>query len=137
MKKTILMAVAIICSLSAHAQFTVYEPLIVPSTPSTSRNIYSPFTIYEPVFPNMPRRQAPKEKVITLKGYYQKTSKWYVAPIRVVVTEDDVKLASIKVQNRWDICNAAVYEVSAFDTETIQDNFNFKAFTTIVGYIYF
>lgn len=131
------MAVAMICSLSAFAQFTVYEPVIVPSTPSTSRSTYSPFTIYEPVYPNMPRRQAPKEKVLTMKGYYQKSNEWYVAPIKVVVSEDNVKLASIKVQNRWDTCNAAVYEVSAFDTETVRDNFNFKAFTTIVGYIYF
>ena len=131
------MAVAMICSFSAFAQFTVYEPVIVPSTPSTSRSTYSPFTIYEPVYPNMPRRQAPKEKVLTMKGYYQKSNEWYVAPIKVVVSEDNVKLASIKVQNRWDTCNAAVYEVSAFDTETVRDNFNFKAFTTIVGYIYF
>ena len=131
------MAVDMICSLSAFAQFTVYEPVIVPSTPSTSRSTYSPFTNYEPVYPNMPRRQAPKEKVLTMKGYYQKSNEWYVAPIKVVVSEDNVKLASIKVQNRWDTCNAAVYEVSAFDTETVRDNFNFKAFTTIVGYIYF
>ena len=131
------MAVAMICSLSAFAQFTVYEPVIVPSTPSTSRSTYSPSPICEPVYPNMPRRQAPKEKVLTMKGYYQKSNEWYVAPIKVVVSEDNVKLASIKVQNRWDTCNAAVYEVSAFDTETVRDNFNFKAFTTIVGYIYF
>ena len=132
-----MMAIAMICCMSASAQFTVYKPVIVPSTPSTSRNTYSPFTVYEPVDPYLPQRKAPKEKVVTTKGYYQKSNEWYVAPIRVVVSEDDVKLASIKVQNRWSSCNSAVLEVSAFDTETVRDNFNYKAFTTIVGYIYF
>lgn len=132
-----MLAFAMISSLSAFAQFTTYQPVIVPSTPTTSSGTFDPFTTYEPADPYLPAKKAPQKKVITIKGYYQKSDKWYVVPIRVAVSDDDIRLASVKGQHIWISCNSAVYEVGAFDPEIIRDNFNFKAFATTFGTIYF
>lgn len=137
MKKLFMLAFAMISSFSASAQFTTYQPVFVPSTPTTSGSTYSPFTIYEPVDPNLPAKKAPQRKLITLKGYYQKSNEWHVVPIRVAVSDEDIKLASVKGQHLWMNCNATVYEVGRFDPEIIRDNFNFKANVVSYGTIYF
>lgn len=138
MKKIMILMVAIFCSVSALAQFTVYELSDMPSTTRSIPNIYDPFTVYEPVYTNpQPRVQRPKPQFVTLKGYYKKGDEWKVAPIRVMVQGEEIKLASVKSGNNWVTCNARVSEVSGFDPEIVRDNFNYKASYYMFGTIYF
>lgn len=142
MKKIMFLIAAMLCSISASAQFTVFEPVTVPSTPRTMPNIYDPysvpFTVFEPVYDRpQPRVQQPKPQFVTLKGYYKKGEEWKVTPIRVMVQGDEIKLASVKSGHNWVTCNARVCEVSGFDPEIVRDNFNYKASYYMFGTIYF
>ncbi len=128
-----------VCSLTASAQFRVFESVTAPSTSmSTSQGSYSPFVVFEPsVRTPQPRVQAPKPQYVTLRGYYKKNEEWYTVPIRVMVQGDVIKLASVKPGTYWVTCNTNVAEVSRFDPEVVRDNFNFKAYFYTLGSIYF
>ena len=71
----------IVVSLTASAQFTVYQPVEVPRTTYPPSPGYgTPFTIYEPVYgnPYQQMQQAkPKMQEVTLRGYYKKGNDWY------------------------------------------------------------
>ena len=133
----------VLATMSASAQFTVYQNVDVPRTTYTPSLGYGdPFTIYEPVYGPSYRRyqQQPvrsKMKEVTLRGYYMKGDDWYSTPIRVGIIGDEVRLLSVKMQNRWNNCGAKASEVGGFDAEEIRDNFNYKAFTTLYGTVYF
>ena len=74
---------------------------------------------------------------VTLRGYYKKGNNWYSTPIRVGVIGKEIRVLSTKTQNGWSNCGNKASEVGPFDSEEIKDNFNYKAFTTIFGTIYF
>ena len=144
MKKLLIICSMIVVSLTASAQFTVYQPVEVPSryyTPSMGYG--TPFTIYVPIYTNPyrgqhePQQVKPQIQQVTLKGYYKKGNRWYYTPIRVGVIDEKVRLLSVKVQNTWSNCGNKASEVGAFDSEEIKDNFNYKVYTTIYGTIYF
>ncbi|MBQ5981357.1 MAG: hypothetical protein IJL54_04210 [Prevotella sp.] len=140
MKRLLFVCGMFIATMSAKAQFTVYQPVRVPQTTNTPSMGYgTPFTIYEPVYGNPYQQQQAKPKMqeITLKGYYKKQDKWHYTPIRVGVTNEEVKLLSVKTQYGWRNCGLKANDVGAFDTEEIRDNFNYKAYTTQYGTIYF
>ena len=61
----------------------------------------------------------------------------YYTPIRVGVVGDEVRILSAKTQYGWINCGAIANDVGAWDAEEIRDNFNYKAYTTIYGTIYF
>lgn len=129
-------------SLTASAQFTVYQPAEVPRTTYTPSPGYgTPFTIYEPAYSSsyQERRQQAKPKMqeVTLKGYYKKGKDWYYVPIRVGVIGEEVRLLSTKTQYGWSSCGNKASEVSAWDAEEIRDNFNYKAYSTLYGIVYF
>lgn len=139
MKRIMIIMAAMVCTMTVSAQFTVYEPVYVPrqQAPITRSNTYNPFTVYEPIGVPTPRVQK-QVKTLTLKGYYKKADKgWVCAPIKVAITDDDVKLVGLKLSNQWAGVNAAVSEVSSLDPEIVRDNFNFKAYSSLVGTIYF
>ena len=80
----------------------------------------------------------PRMQEVTLKGYYKKGDDWYYTPIRVgVIGDEEVRVLSVKTQHGWMNCGNAASSVGAFDSEVIRDNFNYKAYTTIYGTIYF
>ena len=79
----------------------------------------------------------PRMQEVTLKGYYMKGNDWYYTPIRVGVIGDEVRLLSAKTQYGWSNCGSKASDVGAWDSEEIRDNFNYKAYTTIYGTIYF
>lgn len=142
MKKLLLVYCMIVVSLTASAQFTVYQPVEVPRTTYTPSPGYgTPFTIYEPVYstPYQQRQQQTKPKMqeVTLRGYYKKGNDWYSTPIRAGVIGEEVRLLSIKTQYGWSNCGNKASEVGAFDSEEIRDNFNYKVFTSICGTVYF
>lgn len=141
MKKLLIICGMMVASLAASAQFTVYQPVEVPSTSYTPSPGYgTPFTIYEPVYSSTQRQRQqarPKMQEVTLRGYYKKGDEWYSTPIRVGVIGEEVRLLSTKTQYGWSNCGNKASEVGAFDSEVIRDNFNYKAFTTIYGTIYF
>jgi hypothetical protein len=75
---------------------------------------------------------------VTLKGYYKKGDDWYYTPIRVgVIGDEEVRVLSVKTQHGWMNCGNVASSVGAFDSEVVRDNFNYKAYTTIYGTIYF
>ena len=74
---------------------------------------------------------------VTLKGYYKKGDDWYYVPIRVGIIGDEVKLLSTKTKNGWMNCGTKASEVGAWDSEEIRENFNYKAFSSLYGTIYF
>lgn len=141
MKKILFASMMLFGAMSANAQFTVYQSVEVPQTSYTQSSGYgTPFTIYEPVYSNRYRQQQqvrPKMQEVTLKGYYKKGNDWYYVPIRVGVIGEEVRLLSIKTQYGWSKCGNKANEVGAWDAEEIQDNFNYKAFSTLCGTVYF
>lgn len=141
MKKILFASMMLFGAMSANAQFTVYQSVEVPQTSYTQSSGYgTPFTIYEPVYSNRYRQQQqvrPKMQEVTLKGYYKKGNDWYYVPIRVGVIGEEVRLLSIKTQYGWSKCGNKANEVGTWDTEEIQDNFNYKAFSTLCGTVYF
>jgi uncharacterized protein YxeA len=141
MKKILFTSMMLLGAMSANAQFTVYQPVEVPQTSSVPSYGYgTPFTIYEHTYSSPYRQQQqakPKMQEVTLKGYYKKGNDWYSLPIRVGVIGDEVRLLSIKIQNVWSNCGSKASAVGGFDSEEIRDNFNYKAFTSIYGTIYF
>ena len=143
MKKILFASMMLFGALSANAQFTVYQPVEVPRTSYTPSPGYgTPFTtIYEPVYgnPYQQRQQQarPKMQEVTLRGYYKKGNDWYSTPIRVGVIGEEVRLLSTKTQYGWSNCGSKASEVGAFDSEVIRDNFNYKAYSSLYGTIYF
>lgn len=141
MKKILFASMMLLGAMSANAQFTVYQPVEVPRTTSTPSMGYgTPFTIYEPLYGNPYQRQQqarPKMQEVTLRGYYKKGRSWYSMPIRVGVIGEVVKLLSVKTKQGWSNCGNKASEVSAWDSEEIRDNFNYKAFSSLYGTVYF
>ena len=147
MKKLLFICVMIVVSLTASAQFVVYQPAEAPSSSYTPSPGYgAPFTIFEPV-EMAPRRsysghyqQRPSQsrmQQVTLRGYYKKGNDWYSMPIRVGVIGEEVRLLSTKTPNGWSNCGNKASEVGAWDSEEIRDNFNYKAYSTLHGTVYF
>jgi len=139
MKKIILASMMLFGTMSANAQFTVYQPAEVPRTTYTPSPGYgTPFSIYEPAYSNSYQRQArPKMQEVTLRGYYKKGNDWYSMPIRVGVIGEEVRLLSTKSQYGWSKCGNKASEVGAWDSEEIRDNFNYKAYSSLYGTVYF
>ena len=141
MKKILFVSMMLFGAMSANAQFTVYQPVEVPHTSHTPSSGYgTPFTIYEPEYgnPNQQQQQArPKMQEVTLRGYYKNGNDWHYMPIRGGVIGEEVRLLSIKTQNGWSNCGSIASEVGAWDAEEIRDNFNYKAFSTLYGTVYF
>jgi hypothetical protein len=140
MKKILFASMMLIGTMSANAQFVVYQPAEVPRTTYTPSPGYgTPFSIYEPAYSNPYQQQPAKPRMqeVTLKGYYKKGDDWYYTPIRVGVVGDEVRILSAKTQYGWINCGAIANDVGAWDAEEIRDNFNYKVYTTIYGIIYF
>ena len=139
MKKLLFICSMIVVSLTASAQFTIYRSIETPQSSYTPSLGYGdPFTIYEPVYGSTYQRPAkPKIQEVTLKGYYKKSDGWYYAPIRVGIIGEEIRLLSIKMQNRWNNCGTKANEVGVYDAEEIHDNFNYKVFTSLCGMVYF
>ena len=141
MKKILFTSMMLLGAMSANAQFTVYQPVEVPQTSSVPSYGYgTPFSIYEPTYASPYRQQQqvrPKRQEVTLKGYYKKGNDWYSLPIRVGVRGEEVRLLSIKTQNGWSNCGDKASIVGGFDSEEIRDNFNYKAYASFYGTIYF
>jgi len=150
MKKMMFACCMLLGTVTASAQFTVYQSAEVPQrsyTPSMGYGV--PFTIYEPI-EVAPRRSyyshqdqyqqqpaQPKMQEMTLKGYYKKGNDWYYTPIRVGIIGEEVRLLSVKQQSSWSNCGSVASEVGAFDPEEIRDNFTFKAYSIQYGTMYF
>ena len=139
MKKIIFVSMMLFGTMSANAQFLVYQPAEVPRTTYTPSPGYgTPFSIYEPAYSNSYQRQArPKMQEVTLRGYYKKGNDWYSMPIRVGVIGEEVSLLSTKSQYGWINCGNKASEVGAWDSEEIRDNFNYKAYSSLYGTVYF
>lgn len=133
-------------SVTATAQFTVYEPVIVPERSTGSsygyNNPYSgygnPYSDYGNPYNNSYRpAPKPKAKTYTLTGYYRNNTGWYQTQIRVSVKGEEIKLVGVKYGNNWTGCNSNVSEVGGFDTKEVQDHFNYKGYFYLLGMVYF
>ena len=153
MRKLLFICSMMVASLTAFAQFLVYRSAETPNQSYTPSPGYgTPFIIhspapsvsYQPYYSGAPSQvhqyqqpTPPKMQQVTLKGYYKKGNDWYYTPIRVGVVGDEVRLLSTKTQHGWSNCGNKASEVGVFDTEEIRDNFNYKAYTTLFGTVYF
>lgn len=142
MKKILFTSLMLLGTIGANAQFVVYQPLDVPQTTYTPSPGYgTPFVIYEPKYGNSSQKRQqmtkPKMQEMTLRGYYKKGENWYSMPIRVGVVGEVVNLLSVKTQHGWSNCGNKASEVSSWDAEEIRDNFNYKAFSSFYGTVYF
>ena len=158
MKKVLFVCSMLVATLTASAQFTTFRSIYsTPQqsyTPSPGYGV--PFTIYQPsrsssyrdpyldgyrVGSSQSYQQQlarPKMQEVTLRGYYKKGNDWYCTPIRVgVIGDEEIRVLSVKTQHGWMNCGNAASSVGAFDSEVIRDNFNYKAYTTLYGTIYF
>ena len=140
MKKIMFLIVVVMMSLTASAQFTVYKNVDVPSRSSSQSN-YNPYrtnpyngSLYGNGQYNTNQNKA---KQYTITGYYKKSDGWYKTPIRVSVSDEEIKLVGVKYGKNWAGCNSSVSEVGRFDTEEVQENFNYKGYFTYLGTIYF
>ena len=139
MKKFIIIATALLMSISASAQFTVFESIDVPSRSNSRQSTYNPYRSYgtNPYDNQYRSTPKPQAKQYTLTGYYKKTDGWYKTQIKISVLEDEVKLVAVKYGDNWAGCSSKVSEVGAFDSKEVQDNFNYKGYFTYLGTIYF
>ena len=141
MKKILFVSMMLLGTMSANAQFMVYQPVEVPQTSSVPSYGYgTPYTIYEPIYGSPYRQQQqarPKMQEVILRGYYKKGNDWYSLPIRVGVIGEEVRLLSVKTQHSWSNCGNKASAVNGFDSEEVRDNFNYKAFSSLCGTIYF
>ena len=102
MKKILFAIMMLIGTMSANAQFVVYQPAEVPRTTYTPSPGYgTPFSIYEPAYSNPYQQQQarPKMQEVTLKGYYKKGNDWYSMPIRVGVIGEEVNYKNFTIQS--------------------------------------
>lgn len=138
MKKFMFIATALLMSLSASAQFTVFEPVNPPRS-STRSSTYNPYNSVpsDPYGGYYGNTQPSRSKQYTLTGYYKKTDGWYKTQIKVSVSDEEIRLVSVKYGNNWAGCSSKVSEVGAFDSQEVQDNFNYKGYFTYLGTIYF
>ena len=58
-------------------------------------------------------------------------------PIRVGVIGEEVRLLSVNTQQGWSNCGSTASEIGRFDAEEIRDNFNYKAYSSLYGNVYF
>ena len=138
MKKLLLLISMMLGAFSVNAQFMVYRPYNAPNTSYTPSPGYGiPFSTYEPLPNYQQRSDSPQIQQFTLKGYYKKGNGWCYTPIRVGVVADEVRLLSVKTQHGWSNCGSTASDVGAWDSEEIRDNFNYKAYTTLYGTVYF
>ena len=151
MKKLLFIYSMIAVSLTASAQVTVYRNVETPQpsyTPSPGYGV--PFTIYEPLpsssyqspysgysSQRVQQPAKPKMQEVTLKGYYKEGNDWYYTPIRVGIIGEEIHVLSVKTQHGWMNCGNTAGSVGSWDPEEVRDNFNYKAYTTIYGTIYF
>ncbi len=145
MKEMMIACCMLLGTVTASAQFTVYQSAEAPHrsyTPSMGYGV--PFTTYEPIevapsrgYSHQQQPAQPKMQEMTTRGYYKKSDGWYSAPIRVGVIGDEVRLLSIKTQHGWSNCGSVASEVGAFDPEEIRDNFTFKAYSSLYVMVYF
>ena len=143
MKKILFVCSLLIGCVSANAQFTRYRsaPDVAPRTPQVPSLGYGvPFTHYEPAYGTTYQQQQParpRMQEVTLRGYYKNGNDWYYTPIRVGVAGEEVKLLSIKSQHGWMNCGSTATEVGGWESEEIRDNFNYKAYSSLYGTVYF
>ena len=139
MKKILFVCCMVFASMSARAQFTIYQPVEGPrSSYRPSSGYGAPFTIYEPVERGVYGQQAqPRMQQVTMTGYYNDNNGWHSTPIRVGVRGEEIIVLSTKTQHGWANCGSIAGEVGAFDPEEVRDNFNYKAFSPMLGTVYF
>lgn len=129
------------CTVSA--QFVTFNPVDVPSQPSTSSS-YGPFVVFQPVLPpstyqsNTQRATTqPQPKTYNFTGYYKDGNGWHSIPIKITITTNEAKLSGYKLGNNWLSGNSPIYDVGPYDPQEVREHFNFKTNTTYKGTIYF
>ena len=109
MKKLMLIISVMLISISASAQFTTYEPVIVDrsgnrvdlNSGSNSygfNNQYNPYNYSSPQRPQQVQPQAQPQvesQVISTRGYYIKNNQWNSVLIRVKVVGENVYVVGV------------------------------------------
>lgn len=123
-------------TLTTSAQFLIYKNVPDPPRSSSYNNPYRGYESdpYDNYYRSTPQ---PRAKQYNLHGYYKDSEGWHKTPIKVMVQGDNIKLVSVKVGYNWAPCNSSVSEVSAYDPQEIQENFNYKGYLSFIGSIYF
>lgn len=137
-----LIGVTMMMSLSASAQFTTFEPVIVDRNGNrvqmnSGTNSYNNNYNTNPYNYSTPKRQQQPAQVISTRGYYIKNNQWNSVLIRVKVVGEDVYVVGIKRQTTgWANSSSKAYSTQ-FMQQEIRDNFDYYIGDYIYGNIYF
>ena len=141
MKKFILTALVMLVSITAFAQFTVYEPVIVErnrNSGNTNSGYYNNRSYGNNNYYNYstPQQTQPSQTT-TVRGYYIKNNQWHSVLMRVRIDGDDVYINGIKRSMGWDNNKYPIYSVQPTMPQTIKENFEYYINAYDYGKIYF
>ena len=143
MKKFMFIATALLMSLSASAQFTVFEPVIVDrngnwvNRESNSSRDYNNSYDFNMPQPSQPSQQQQQSQVFSTRGYYINNNQWVSVLLKVKVIEDNVYVVGIKRSTTgWSNESIRAYSTELMQKE-IKDNFDYYIGDYVYGKIYF
>ena len=144
MKKNLLIILTSIISLSASAQFTTFEPVIVDrygnrvemnssrSNSNSSSNYYN----YNP-YNYQQRQQVHSSQTLSTRGYYIKNNQWHPVLLKVKVIGEEIWVTGIKRQTiGWSNCDKRVNS-TRYLQEEISNSFDYYVGDYEFGNIYF
>lgn len=141
MKKFILTTLVMLTSITAFAQFTVYEPVIVErnrNSGNTNSGYYNNRSYGNNNYYNYstPQRAQPSQTT-TVRGYYIKNNQWNSVLMRVKIDGDDVYVNGIRRSMGWDNTKYPIYSVQPTMPQQIKENFEYYINAYDYGRIYF
>ena len=143
MKWLMLIGAVMVMSLSASAQFTTFEPVIVDRNGNrvqmnSGNNSYNNYYNMNPYNYGTPQRQQQQPtQVISTRGYYIKNNQWNSVLIRVKVVGEDVYVVGIKRQATGWSNSSSKASSTQFMQQEIRDNFDYYVGDYVYGNIYF
>lgn len=138
-----LIGAVMMMSLSASAQFTTFEPVIVDRNGNrvqmnSGNNNYNNYYNTNPYNYSTPQRQQQQpSQLLSTRGYYINDNQWNSVLLRVKVVGEDVYVVGIKRQaTGWSNSSSKAFSTQ-FMQQEIKDNFDYYVRDYIFGNIYF
>lgn len=132
-------------SLTASAQFTTYEPVIVDrngnwvnyNNHNNNSNYSNPYNDNSYQYRTPQRSQQQQSQTISTRGYYINNNQWKSVLLKVQIVDEKVYVVGIKRQaTGWSNDRVRAYSTELMQKE-IKDNFDYYIGDYVYGKIYF
>lgn len=154
MKKILCLCTFAAITLTANAQFTVYQSIDpnIPQQKNTQSNSGYPFTIYQSADPKIRQRQGLQQQIggnsilnqnnlKTVRGVYLNPLTNKAQYIKIKVADNGEKQYAKAhydaVTNQWFQCNTQITPLGIYDDAELREYFNYKVSIPNIGTIYF